>query len=108
MNGAAPGDVLQIEILKIFPSEHAFNLIPESSFLKAGLLPDDFPNGQVKWYRADLRKKKFSFLPGIEIPIRPFPGTIGVELPKRGMWSNVPPGRHGGNIDIYHCINKTT
>lgn len=88
---AAPGDVLQVEILDIVPSHYAFNLFPDSSFLKAGLLPDDFPKGKVKWYRANLKEMKFKFLPGIEIPVKPFPGSIGVELPEAGRWSNVPP-----------------
>ena len=107
VHGAAPGDVLQVEILDIVANPDAFNLIPESSFIKAGLLPDDFPRGTVKWYRADLKKMKCKFLPGIEIPLRPFPGSIGVELPEKGMWSNVPPGRHGGNIDNKELVVGT-
>jgi acetamidase/formamidase len=99
VNGAEPGDALQIEILDIKPNRYAFNLFPDASFLKAGLLPEDFPNGKVTWYRVNLRKMNFRFLPGIEIPIKPFPGSIGVELPKKGKWSSIPPGRHGGNID---------
>jgi len=104
---AAPGDVLQIEILNIVPSQYAFNLIPESSFLRAGLLPDDFPRGKVKWYRINSKEMKCKFLPGIEFPLNPFPGSIGVELPEVGMWSNVPPGKHGGNIDNKELVVGT-
>jgi acetamidase/formamidase len=107
VRGATPGDVLQVEILSIIPNRDAFNLIPEASFLRAGLLPDDFQKGQVKWYRANLKKMKVTFLPGIEIRLRPFPGSIGVELPKSGSWSNVPPGRHGGNIDNKELVEGT-
>jgi acetamidase/formamidase len=39
--------------------------------------------------------------------IRPFPGTIGVELPDAGSWSNVPPGRHGGNMDNKDLVAGT-
>jgi len=99
VNGAEPGDVLQIEILEIIPSAYGFNLNPEASFAKSGLLVDDYPKGKVRWYRVDSKHRKFEFAPGIEIPINCFPGTIGVELPDPGMWSNVPPGRHGGNMD---------
>ncbi len=99
VNGAEPGDMLQIEILDIIPGNYGFNLNPETSFVKLGLLPDDFPKGRLTWYEVDQKKMKFEFLPGIEIPVRPFPGTIGVELPEKGMWSNVPPGKHGGNMD---------
>lgn len=99
LKGAEPGDMLQIEILDIIPGKYGFNLNPETSFVKLGLLPEDFPKGRLTWYRVDTKNMKFEFLPGIEVPIRPFPGTIGVELPENGMWSNVPPGKHGGNMD---------
>lgn len=99
INEAEPGDILQIEILDIVPKAYGFNLNPETSFLKAGLLPEDFPKGRIKWYDVDSKNTKFEFLPGIEIPLKPFPGTIGVELQDQGKWSNLAPGRHGGNID---------
>lgn len=107
VNGAEPGDALQIEILDIVPTAYGFNLNPETSFVKLGLLADDYPKGKVRWYRVDLKNMKFEFVPGIEIPVRPFPGTIGVELPDAGMWSNVPPGRHGGNMDNKDIVAGT-
>ncbi len=107
VSGAEPGDMLQIEILDIEPGDYGFNLNPETSFVKLGLLPEDFPKGRLTWYRVDAKQRKFEFLPGIEIPIRPFPGTIGVELPEKGMWSNVPPGKHGGNMDNKELVAGT-
>jgi acetamidase/formamidase len=107
INGAEPGDALQIEILEIVPAAYGFNLNPETSFQKLGLLADDYPKGKVRWYRVDMKKMSFEFAPGIEIPVRPFPGTIGVELPDGGMWSNVPPGRHGGNMDNKDLVAGT-
>jgi acetamidase/formamidase len=107
VNGTEPGDILQIEILDIIPTAYGFNLYPETSFQRLGLLAEDFPNGQVRWYRVDPKAMKFEFLPGIEIPVKPFPGTIGVELPDAGMWSNVPPGKHGGNMDNKDLIAGT-
>jgi acetamidase/formamidase len=107
INGAEPGDMLQIELLSIVADDWAFNLNPETSFMKLGLLPEDYPNGRVTWYKIDQKRMKFKFLPGVEIPIRPFPGTIGVELPEKGMWSNVPPGKHGGNMDNKELVAGT-
>jgi acetamidase/formamidase len=107
INGAEPGDMLQIEILEIIPKDWGFNLNPETSFVKLGLLPEDYPNGRVTWYKIDRKKMKFEFLPGVEIPVRPFPGTIGVELPEKGMFSNVPPGKHGGNMDNKELVAGT-
>jgi acetamidase/formamidase len=107
INGAEPGDALQIEILEIVPAAYGFNLNPETSFAKLGLLASDYPKGKVRWYRVDMKKMSFEFTPGIEIPVRPFPGTIGVELSEGGMWSNVPPGRHGGNMDNKDLVAGT-
>ena len=107
VNGAEPGDVLQVEVLEIIPNGYGFNLYPETAFQKLGLLADDFPKGKVRWYRVDQKKMTFEFSPGIEVPVRPFPGTIGVELPEAGSWSNVPPGRHGGNMDNKDLVAGT-
>jgi len=96
---AKPGDILQVEILNIEPNAYGFNLNPTTSFVKLGLLADDFPEGKVRWYSVDSKKKSYEFAPGIEIPVQPFPGTIGVEIGSAGRWSNVPPGAHGGNMD---------
>jgi len=106
VNGAEPGDILQIEILQMDPIEYAFNLNPTTSFMKLGLLAADYPNGKVRWYRVQKTPKgmKFVFQPGIELPVNCFPGTLGVELPEPGMWSNVPPGKHGGNMDNKNMV----
>jgi len=104
---AKPGDMLQIEILDIEPNAYGFNLNPTTSFMKLGVLADDFPQGKVRWYAVNQKKMTYEFLPGIEIPVKPFPGTIGVELPEKGMWSNVPPGKHGGNMDNADMVAGT-
>lgn len=104
---ADPGDVLQIEILDIEPNAYGFNLNPTTSFVKLGLLADDFPEGKVRWYSVNRKDMTYEFLPGIKVPIKPFPGTIGVELPDKGMWSNVPPGKHGGNLDNKDLVTGT-
>jgi acetamidase/formamidase len=107
VEGAEPGDILQIEILEIVPAAYGFNINPEPSFMKNGLLADDFKKGGVRWYRADLKNMKFGFLPGIDVPMRPFPGTLGVQLPEAGRYSNIPPGKHAGNLDCKELIAGT-
>ena len=104
---ARPGDMLQIEILDIEPNAYGFNLNPTTSFMKLGVLADDYPQGRVRWYAVNEKKMTYEFLPGIEVPVKPFPGTIGVELPDKGMWSNVPPGKHGGNMDNKDMVSGT-
>ncbi|MBP2673839.1 MAG: putative acetamidase/formamidase, partial [Deltaproteobacteria bacterium] len=105
---AEPGDILQIEILEIVPYPDGFNIHPEPTFMKNGLLADDYPNmkGRVKWYRADA-KGEIEFLPGVKIPLRPFPGTLGVQLPEPGRYTNIPPGKNAGNLDCKELIAGT-
>ena len=107
IEGAEPGDMLQIEILDIDPGAYGFNLNPTTSFVKLGVLADEYPEGKVRWYYVNRRDRNYEFMPGIQVPVRPFPGTIGVELPEKGMWSNVPPGRHGGNLDNKDLVAGT-
>lgn len=104
---AEPGDFLQVEILDIVAGDYGFNLNPITSFMKLGLLAEDYPDGKVRWYQVNRKDMTFEFQPGVKVPVRPFPGTIGVELPDQGLWSNVPPGRHGGNLDNKDLVAGT-
>jgi acetamidase/formamidase len=47
------------------------------------------------------------FLPGIQVPIAPFQGTIGVAPAAGGITSSVPPGQHAGNIDLRDLVEGT-
>lgn len=47
--------------------------------------------------------------PGIQIPLAPFFGTMGVApSPAAGKISSLPPGSHGGNLDNKHLTAGTT
>src|SRR5262249_24031855 len=48
----------------------------------------------------DWDRKITEFLPCIEIPLRPFPGVLGVARKEPGRYSSVPPGEYAGNLDI--------
>lgn len=97
IEGAEPGMVLKVRIDRIVPRAYATNFNVPGMF---GEFPDRFPEGQVKYFYLDLDRKVAEFAPGIEIPLRPFPGTIGVARAEPGQYSSVPPGRYGGNLDI--------
>jgi acetamidase/formamidase len=97
IEGAEPGDVLKVHINKIVPRAYATNFNVPGMF---GEFPGQFPEGQVKYFYLDLERKVTEFAPGIEIPLAPFPGTIGVARAEPGQYSSVPPGRYGGNLDI--------
>jgi len=105
VDGAEPGDVLKIHINRIVPRAYATNFNVPGMF---GEFPNQFPDGQVKYFYLDLDKMTTEFAPGIVIPLRPFPGTIGVARAEPGQYSTVPPGRFGGNMDVNEMVQGTT
>ena len=105
IEGAEPGDVLKVRINKIVPRAYGTNFNVPGMF---GEFPSKFPEGQVKYFYLDLDRKIAEFAPGIEIPLAPFPGTIGVARAEPGQYSSVPPGRYAGNIDIRDLTEGAT
>ena len=97
VNGAEPGDVLKVTINKIVPRAYATNFNVPGMF---GQFPKEFQDGQVKYMYLDLDRGVTEFLPGVYLPIRPFPGVMGVARKEPGQYSSVPPGEYAGNLDI--------
>lgn len=98
VKGARPGDVLEVEIQAIAPSAWGWTgIIPGF-----GLLADEFPDPWLQIWRigGDVARG----IRGVTIPVRPFPGTIGVALAEPGLHSIVPPRQNGGNMDIRHLV----
>ena len=49
------------------------------------------------------------FAPGVEIPLAPFFGSMGVAPPPEdGRWSSVPPWIHAGNLDNKELVAGTS
>ncbi|WP_077328867.1 acetamidase/formamidase family protein [Virgibacillus siamensis] len=102
VKGAQPGDTLEIEMLDFRQLDWGWTAIIPGF----GLLADTFSEPAIKTY--DLTKRnKTEFLPGIDLFLKPFPGTIGVALPEEGNFSVVPPRKNGGNMDIRHLTKGT-
>jgi acetamidase/formamidase len=97
IEGAEPGDVLKVTLNKIVPRAYATNFNVPGMF---GQFPKEYSDGQVKYMYIDLDKKVVEFLPGVVIPIKPFPGTTAVARKEPGRYSTVPPGEFAGNMDI--------
>ena len=97
IEGAQPGDVLKVTINKIVPRAYAANFNVPGMF---GEFPKEYTDGQVKYLYLDWDKKVTEFLPGVQLPLRPFPGTLGVARRDPGRYSSVPPGEYAGNMDI--------
>lgn len=82
INGAEPGDVLEVRIKKLVPIDCGVNYhLPGKMGL--GGLPEDFPNGQFKTLKFDWAKTETNFNQDIVIPLRPFLGVMGL-APKPG------------------------
>lgn len=106
IEGAEPGDVLEVRIQKIqLAIPYALN-----SFLPGrGFLPDDFPYARTKLIPLDQKRMVAHFADGIDIPLHPFFGSMGVAPPDvTGRISSAPPWIHGGNLDDKDLVAGTT
>src|SRR6266480_6799699 len=102
---AQPGDVLKVTLNKIVPRAYATNFNVPGLF---GQFPTLYADGQVKYLYLDLDKMTTEFLPGVVIPLKPFPGTTAVARKEPGRYSTVPPGEFAGNMDIRDFVVGTS
>jgi acetamidase/formamidase len=98
VKGAAPGDVLEVEILSLRPRDWGWTAIIPGF----GLLADEFAEPWLRISAVDAAARTVAFLDDVTLPYEPFPGTIGVAPAEPGQHSMVPPSRWGGNLDIKH------
>jgi len=107
VNGAEPGDVLEVRIKKLVPMNCGVNYhLPGR--MGIGGLPEDFPNAQFKTLKLDLEKMESTFAPGIVVPLKPFLGVMGV-APKPGEKRPAAiPEYFGGNMDNKELVARTT
>jgi acetamidase/formamidase len=104
VEGAEPGDVLEVRILSIdLPIDYGYNGC-------AGYLPENCDHDvPTKIVQLDRKKMTAEFFPGIVIPLKPFYGSIGLApAPEIGRLSSNPPGRHAGNMDNRELVAGTT
>ena len=101
---AQPGDVLEIRIEKIaIDVPWACN----SFGAGRGFLPDDFPYAHTKLIPLDRQKMLAEFAPGVEIPLHPFFGSMGIATPG-GKTDSAPPWMNAGNMDNKELVAGTT
>ncbi len=106
VEGAEPGDVLEVRIQRIdLAIPYAYN----GFGAKSGFIPEDFPYAKMKIIPLDAKKHVAHFAPGIDVPLRPFFGSMGVAPPPAaGRINSAPPGIHGGNLDNKELVAGTT
>jgi acetamidase/formamidase len=105
IEGAEPGDVLKIKINKIIPRMYGVNFNNPGA---GGEFPQQFPQGSLRFVYLDWDKKTAEFLPGVVVPLRPFPGTIGVARAEPGRYRTTEPGPYAGNMDLRELTEGTT
>ena len=133
IEGAEPGDVLEVEIIDVEPDDFGWTAL----FPGFGFLADRFPDPYLVKWELDESHARSDDLPKIAIPAAPFAGIVGIapshelmasmrsreeELAARGGTvapdlpefalphsardglRTVPPRETGGNIDIKQLV----
>lgn len=97
---AQPGQVLEVKLEQIWPRlPVGFNTIRPGK----GSLPQMFSDLKLRFIDLDLDAHQAEFPPGsgIQVPLNPFFGILGVATPATDQ-STIPPGPFGGNLDNRH------
>src|SRR5437870_5013330 len=103
---AQPGDVLEVRIVSVrLAILYAYNGFGPGR----GFLPEDYPYPKMKIIPLDENRMIARFAPGIEIPLHPFFGSMGVAPPETsGRLSSNPPWIQAGNLDNKDLVAGTT
>ncbi|HAT8830690.1 TPA: acetamidase/formamidase family protein [Legionella pneumophila] len=112
VEGAEPGDVLEIRVLDIKLNDFGYNFLSPTQ----GIL-SEFTKPRIMYFKYDKEKNTTEFTKGICLHLKPFPGIIAVAppldwpdgwpvnletqmgQPVPGQFNSVPPGPFGGNLD---------
>lgn len=95
VEGAMPGDVLKVTLHEVEVGDWGWNAIVPGF----GFLADTLPGKYIRIYELGPEKEYVQFNDKIRIPIRPFPGVMGVAPATDEMLSTIPPRANGGNMD---------
>jgi acetamidase/formamidase len=106
VEGAEPGDVLEVRILG-FEFLHPFGV---TGFRPgSGTLPDEFPYARSRRISIDAQSGSAEFSSGVRLKLAPFWGSIGVAPPPSiHRLSSGPPGAHAGNLDNKELVAGST
>jgi acetamidase/formamidase len=112
VDGAEPGDVLEIRVLDIKLSDWGYNFLSPTQ----GIL-SEFTKPRIKYFKFNKKNNTTEFVKGVCLQLKPFPGVLAVAppldwpqgwpvnmptpmgQPVTGEFNSVPPGPFGGNLD---------
>lgn len=97
VKGAKAGDVLEVRIKDVQLRQNwGYNTIRPLM----GALPEDFHEFYLTHIRMDMDAKVANLPWGVDLPLSPFFGVMGVAPPPQwGAISSIQPRAHGGNFD---------
>jgi acetamidase/formamidase len=102
VDGAQPGDVLQIDVLNIAHKGWGWSSVVTG----LGFLKERFADPFLfHWKLEDAVSR--SLAPAI-VPLRPFCGVMGVAPAEDGEFRTRPPGIFGGNMDVSELCSGST
>ena len=94
VEGAEPGDVLQVDVLEVAHKGWAWT----SVITGLGFLDERFTEPYLFHWELEAEVSR-SLAPAV-VPLRPFCGVMGVAQASVGEFRTRPPGRFGGNMDV--------
>ena len=94
VDGAEPGDVLQVEVVSTRHHGWGWSSIVEG----LGLLKERFRDPYL--FHWTLEEDVSRSLEPAVVPVRPFLGVMGVARDEDGSFRTRPPGPFGGNMDV--------
>ncbi len=94
IEGAEPGDVLQVDVMTTRHSGWGWSSVIEG----LGFLKDRFRDPYLFHWRLEGESTR-SLAPAV-VPLRPFLGVMGVARAEDGAFRTRPPGPFGGNLDV--------
>lgn len=101
---AEPGDVLKVTLHKIELGDWGWTAVIPGF----GFLADEFDQPWLKTFTFEDGGNSARFSDDISIPLKPFPGVMGVAPDTDEMLSTIPPRYNGGNMDDPHMVEGTT
>jgi len=100
VEGAEVGDILKVTLHQIELQDWGWTaILPGFSFLA-----DQFTEAYLKTYELNKGDQFVNFTDKIKVPLKPFPGVMGVAPATGEMLSTIPPRENGGNMDDPHLV----
>ncbi|MFQ5770649.1 MAG: acetamidase/formamidase family protein, partial [bacterium] len=104
VEGAEPGDVLAVTLHKIEIGDWGWAGV----FPGFGFLADEFTEPYLKTFKLEKGATTVRFSGKITLPLKPFPGVMGVAPATDSLLSTIPPRANGGNMDNAYLTEGTT